>query len=66
MANYTDEQSFTVNSRHPKFTEVFERPNIKPADIKRAQIRRDIEDLTEQRRIEREHSLDYLLDDNDD
>ena len=61
MANYQDYQNFTINPRKPPYTEEGRYCKVKPEERKKCLIRRDVEAYQEQRRLDREHGLGYLF-----
>jgi hypothetical protein len=61
MANYEEYQNFTINPRKAAYTEEKRYRNVKEKDKQKCRIRRDVEAYKEQRRIDREHGLDYLF-----
>lgn len=61
MANYEEYQNFTINPRKAAYTEEKRYRNVKEKDKQKCRIRRDVEAYQEQRRIDREHGLDYLF-----
>ncbi|MFT6789671.1 MAG: hypothetical protein ACJAVX_003053 [Pseudoalteromonas rhizosphaerae] len=62
MANYEEYQNFTINPRKPKYKErVTLRTAVKDAELKKGRIRRRIEAYQDQHRIDSEHGLDYLF-----
>tara|TARA_B100001063_G_scaffold70829_1_gene64902 strand:+ start:14639 stop:14836 length:198 start_codon:yes stop_codon:yes gene_type:complete len=61
MANYEEYQNFTINPRKAAYTEEKRYRNVKEKDKQECRIRRDVEAYQEQRRIDREHGLDYLF-----
>ena len=61
MANYEEYQNFTINPRKPPYTEEQSYRPVKATALKKGRIRRNIEAYQEQRRIDSEHGLDYLF-----
>ena len=61
MANYQEYQNFTINPRKAAYTEEKRYRNVKEKYKQKCRARRDVEAYQEQRRIDREHGLDYLF-----